>query len=82
MREPRRIPRPASSSTISSTRSSPSEPVRDEEHRPLPGGFEDVPHQGLRVLGVEVCRWLVEHEDGCVDEQRAGEHEALALSAR
>src|SRR5438093_1386124 len=55
--------------------------MRDQEDRPAPGRREDVVHQRLRRLGVEMRRRLVEHENGSIDEERPREDEALALTA-
>ena len=56
-------------------------PVRDEQHRAAARCVEDVVHQTLRRPGVEMCGRLVEHQNRCVREQRAGDDDALALPA-
>ena len=73
--------RPASRRTISSMRSSPSvRCVISSTVWPL-GRVEHVAHQPLGRLRVEVRGRLVEHQHGRAGEQRARQHEPLALAA-
>ena len=57
-------------------------PVRDQQHRAVVGRREDVAHEHLGSLGIEVRGRLVEHEHGCVGEERPGDRQALTLASR
>ena len=53
----------------------------DQEHRSLPGRLEDVVHQRLSGLRIEMSSRLVEDQHRCLREQRTGERQALTLAA-
>ena len=55
--------------------------MRDEEDGAVAGCVEHVVDEALRALRVEMRRRLVEHEHRSVGEERAREHQALALAA-
>ena len=63
-------------------RARPSLPMRDEEHRSLLGGAEDIVHEGLGGRRVEVGGRLVQDQHGRVREQCTGQNDALTLTAR
>ena len=54
-------------------------PVRDQQHAAVVGRRQDVAHEQLGRLGVEVCGRLVEHEHRCIGEERPGDRQALTL---
>ena len=56
--------------------------VGDQQHRAIAGGGEDVVDERAGGGRIEVGGRLVEHQHGRVGQQRAGEHDPLALAAR
>ena len=54
-------------------------PVRDQQHAAVVGRRQDVAHEHLGRLGIEVRGRLVEHEHRCVGEERPGDRQALTL---
>ena len=58
------------------------EPVRDQQRGAALAGAHDLPHHLALGERVEVRGRLVEEQEGCVPQQRAGEGEALPLAPR
>jgi hypothetical protein len=55
-------------------------PMGDQEHRPLTGFREDVVHQRLSGLGIEMGCRLVEDQHRRIQEESPGDRQALMLA--